>query len=199
MIAHIFGLLRDPQTEWGRIAAQPEAVINRGLLVFILMAALPAAGFFVGTTQTGWSIGSGDPVKITVASAIPLAVLFYLAIVAGLVFIGYMMHWMSQTYDASSSLIKAIVFMGYCFTPIFLAGILAVYPIWWVDLLIGTAACGYAIRLVYLGIPDMLKVPEDRGFLYASAVFMIALVYVVVVLTATVILWEFVATPVFTN
>lgn len=199
MIAHIFGLLRDPQTEWKKIASESDAVINRGMLVFILLAALPAIGFFVGTTQTGWVVGDSGTVRITVSSAIPLAVLFYLAIVAGLVFIGYMMHWMSKTYDASSTLIKAIVFMGYCFTPIFLAGILAVYPIWWVDLLVGTAACGYAIRLVYLGIPDMLRVPEDRGFLYASAVFMIALVYVVVVLTATVILWEFVAAPVFTN
>ena len=199
MIQHIFGLLRDPQGEWEKIAALPDKTINPSLIFFIALAALPAIGFFFGTTQTGWIIGDGDSVRITVASAIPLAVMFYLAVVSGLVFIGFMMHWMSKTYDANSGPVKAVVFMGYCFSPIFLGGIFAAYPIWWLDLLIGTAACGYAIRLVYLGIPSMLKVPEDRGFLYASAVFMVALVYVVVVLTATVILWEFVAAPVFTN
>ena len=89
--------------------------------------------------------------------------------------------------------------MGLCCSPVFLAGIFAVYPIWWFDLLLATAACSYAIRLMYLGIPDVMHVPEDQGFLYASAIFAMALVYVVVVLVATVLLWEYVAAPVFTN
>lgn len=44
-----------------------------------------------------------------------------------------------------------------------------------------------------------MNVPEDLGFLYASAVFAVALVYVVVVLVGTVLVWEYVAAPVFTN
>ena len=89
--------------------------------------------------------------------------------------------------------------MGLCCSPVFLAGIFAVYPIWWLDLLLAIAACSYAIRLMYLGIPDVMNVPEDQGFLYASAIFAVSLVYVVVVLVATVLLWEYVAAPVFTD
>src|SRR5690606_41271585 len=100
---------------------------------------------------------------------------------------------------ASSFPLTGVVRSVYAGTPIFLAGALAVYPVWWLDILLATAACGYAIRLVYLGVPAMMKVPEERGFLYASAVFLVALVYMVVVLVATVILWEYVATPVFTD
>ena len=89
--------------------------------------------------------------------------------------------------------------MGLCCTPVFLAGALAAYPIWWLDVIIAIGACSYAIRLMYLGVPEVMNVPEDLGFLYASAVFAVALVYVVAVLVATVLLWEYVAAPVFTD
>ena len=199
MISHIFGLLQNPQQEWLKIAAESDRRIKRSFIYFIFMAMLPAIGVFIGITQTGWVIGGGDPVRITVASAIPLSVLFYGALLGGVIFIGWMVHWMASTYNADSFPIKSCVMMGYACSPIFLAGVLAAYPIWWVDLFLAIGACSYAIRLIYLGLPSMMKVPEEQGFLYASAVFMVALVYVVVVLVATAILWEFVTFPVFTN
>jgi hypothetical protein len=45
----------------------------------------------------------------------------------------------------------------------------------------------------------MMGVSENRGFLYASAVFLVMLVYMAAVLAATAILWEYVAAPVFTD
>ena len=45
----------------------------------------------------------------------------------------------------------------------------------------------------------MMNVPEVIGFLYACAVFDVALLYVVLVLVGTVLVWEYVAAPVFTN
>ena len=199
MISHIFGLFSDPVSQWKKLAQEPESHFVKRLVIFLFFAMVPPICFFIGTTQVGWSISGEDPVRITAGSAIPLAVLFYLALLGGVIFLGLMFDWMSKTYDADSSPYKAVVFMFYATAPIYLASVLAVYPVWWVDILAATAALSYSIRLMYLGVPDMLKVPEDRGFLYASAGFMMALVYMVVVLTATVILWEFVATPVFTN
>ncbi len=199
MFGHIFGLLLDPQTQWKKIAALSDGEIKRLLPYPIVMALLPPVAFYVGTTHYGWRVLGNEVTRLTPESALPLAVLFYVALMGAVVFIGWMIHWMSSTYAASSFPIKGVVLMGYACTPVFLAGLFGVYPVWWFDILLGTAACGYAIRLLYLGVPPVMKVPEDRGFLYASAVFMMALVYVVVVLAGTAILWEFVATPVFTD
>lgn len=199
MFGHIFGILFSPDAEWRKIAALPDKEIKKLLPFPIVMAVLPAIAFYYGVTTTGWTILGGDVTRMTHESAFPISVLFYLALMGAVVYIGWMVHWMSSTYSASSFVLKGIILTGYASTPVFLAGLAAFYPVWWFDTILATAACAYAIRLVYLGVPAMMKVPEERGFLYASAVFMIALVYVVVVLTATVILWEFVATPVFTN
>jgi len=199
MFGHMFGVLFNPDTEWQKMAALSEKEIKKLLPFPIFMALLPAIAFYIGTTETGWTILGNDVTRITPESAIPISVLFYAAIMGAVIYIGWMIHWMSATYDADSFAIKGVVLMGYACTPIFIAGLAALYPVWWFDILLATAACGYAIRLVYLGVPAMMKVPGDRGFLYASAVFLIALVYMVLVLVATVILWEYVATPVFVD
>ena len=199
MFGHIFGLMIDPQKQWEKIAALSDREIKRLLPYPIVMALLPAIAFYVGTTHFGWEVLNNDVTRLTPESALPLAILFYVALMGAVVFIGWMMHWMSSTYAANSFPIKGVVLMGYSCTPIFLAGLFGIYPVWWFDVLLATAAGGYAIRLLYLGVPPVMQVPEDRGFLYASAVFMMALVYVVLVLVATAILWEFVAMPVFTD
>ena len=199
MFAHIFGIIFHPQTEWEKIAGLPDNDIKRLLPYPIIMALLPAVAFYFGTTQIGWKVIGDDITRLAPEIAISLTVLFYCALMGAVIFIGWMINWMAGTYDANSFIIKGVVLVAYAVTPIFLAGILAFYPIWWLDIFVATIACCYAARLLYLGVPPMMHVPEDRGFLYASAVFMMALVYMVVVLAATAILWEYVATPTFVD
>ncbi len=194
----LIGMLFRPEATWSALAQESDSKIKSRLLLILLMAAIPPLGFYYGTTQVGWHSG-GELTKISAASAIPLMVLFYLALVASVIVIGLMTHWMSKTYNAQSFPIKGMVLIGMANTPIFLAGLLAFYPVWWFDIFIATAACCYTIRLLYLGVPKLMKVPEDLGMLYASALFAVALVYAVVVLGATVILWEYVAAPVFVD
>lgn len=199
MFGYTFGLMVHPRQTWEKMAGLSDEQIKRLLPYPIVMALLPALGFYIGTTKTGWTVVGEDVIRITEASAIPLMVLSYLALLGAVVFIGLMVNWMSTTYQVRSFPIKGIVLMGYACTPIFLAGILAAYPIWWLDILAGTAAAIYVIYLVYMAVPVLMNVPWDRGFLYASAVFMVALVYVVVVLVGTTIIWEYIATPVFVD
>jgi len=197
-VKELIGMLFRPEATWSALAQESDSKIKSRLLLILLMAAIPPLGFYYGTTQVGWHSG-GELTKISAASAIPLMVLFYLALVASVIVIGLMTHWMSKTYNAQSFPIKGMVLIGMANTPIFLAGLLAFYPVWWFDIFIATAACCYTIRLLYLGVPKLMKVPEDLGMLYASALFAVALVYAVVVLGATVILWEYVAAPVFVD
>jgi hypothetical protein len=199
MFGHILGLFLNPQAEWQKFGERSDESIKRLLPYPIMMALLPPIGFYIGTTQYGWSVMGESVTRITPASAIPISVLFYVAIIGAVIFVGGMIHWMSSTFNARSFAIKGVVLTGYACTPVFIAGLFAVYPVWWFDLLLATAACGYAIRLIYLGVPPVMQVPEDRGFLYASAIFMMALVYMAMMLGATVILWEFIQAPVFIN
>jgi len=199
MIQIIAGLFFNPHDTWTRLAAQSDEQLKRQLWYPVVMAALPPAAFCYGTSMTGWKVFGGGVRRLTVESALPLATLFYLALLGAIIFIGWMIHTIASTYHTETSTSKGIMMMAYACTPVFITGILGAYPVWWLDLVVATSACSFAIYHVYIGIPEFMKVPEDRGFLFASAVFMVALVYVVAALVATVLMWEYIATPVFTG
>ena len=77
----LIGILFSPEATWSALAQESDSKIKSRLLLILLMAAIPPLGFYYGTTQVGWHSG-GELTKISAASAIPLMVLFYLALVA---------------------------------------------------------------------------------------------------------------------
>jgi len=199
MLRHVWGLFVNPKREWESIRAD-ECTIGKCYAVHVLvLAAVPAISGFIGTTQFGWEIGAGDPVKLTVESAATIAVFYYLAMLVGVYAIGYMIHWMGSTYGANVPLSQSVVLAAYTATPLFLIGIMELYPVLWVNLVVGVVALAYTVYLLYTGVPIMMGISEDRGFLFSSAVMAVGLVAFVALLAVTAILWGMGLEPQFTN
>ena len=156
--------------------------------------------WYYGTSRIGWTVGDeGETIRLTVESARQISVLFYLTMLAAVAVIGYFVHWMADTYGAASTLTKGIVIAGLTSTPLFIAGLVGFYPLLWIDLLIGVAAVSWSVYLLYLGIPIVMGIPEERGFLFSSAVVGVALVILICVMVGSVILWDYGAAPAFTD
>ena len=94
----------------------------------LFRSAIPVVSAYIGTTQVGWAIGTEDAVKLTQASALQLTVLSYVAMLAGVAVMGAFIHWMARTYDASPSFNDCVIFAAYTATPLFVAGLAALYP-----------------------------------------------------------------------
>ncbi|MFC1578803.1 Yip1 family protein [Pseudomonadota bacterium] len=200
MIQHAFGLLVRPSTQWRTVADLPESSFKTLLLFPCFFAILPAVAWYYGTSRVGWTVGdSGEVIRLTAESARQLTILFYLAMLGSVAVIGYFIHWMSETYGAASTLTKGIVIVGLTSTPLFLAGLVGFYPLLWIDLLIGVVAVSWSVYLLYLGIPIVMDIPEERGFLFSSAVVGVALVILICIMVGSVILWEYGAAPAFTD
>jgi hypothetical protein len=200
MIQHTFGLLVRPSVQWRVIADLPESSFRTLILYPCFLAILPAVAWYYGTSHVGWTVGDkGDAIKLTVESARQISVLFYLAMLGSVAVIGYFIHWMADTYGAASTLTKGIVITGLTSTPLFIAGLVGFYPVLWIDLLIGVGAVSWSVYLLYLGIPIVMDIPEERGFLFSSAVVGVALVILICMMVGSVILWDFGAAPAFTD
>ena len=200
MIQHTLGLLVKPNEQWRTVADLPEKSLNTLILYPCIMAILPAVAWYYGTSRVGWTVGdSEDVIKLTVASARQISILFYLAMIACVAVIGYFIHWMADTYGADSTFAKGVVIAGLTATPLFIAGLVGFYPLLWLDLLIGVAAVSWAVYLLYLGIPIVMGIPEERGFLFSSAVTAIAMVILICLMVGSVLLWDFGAAPAFTD
>ena len=86
---------------------------------------------------------------------------------------------------------KCVVLAAYTATPLFLVGIMGLYPTLWLDMLIGLVGVGYAIYLLYTGMPVVMQITKEQAFLLSSAVLTVGLVMLVGLLTVTVLLWGF--------
>lgn len=199
MFNHAFGLLMQPSHQWHAVAKLPTPTLRTMMLFPCIMALIPAAAWYYGTTEVGWRVGDGDPIRLTKDSALAIIILFYFAMVGSVAVIGYFIHWMSDTYGAESSFAKGVVIAGFTATPLFIAGITGLYPVLWLDMLLGVAAVCWSVYLLYLGIPIVMNIPEERGFLFSSAVIAICLVILICIMVGSVILWDFGAAPAFTD
>ncbi|QIL91571.1 Yip1 family protein [Microbulbifer harenosus] len=198
MLNHLYGLMVQPRRQWQEIAGLSEKGLNRQIPYVIVLALLPALCWYFGTTEIGWNIGRGGQVRtLTSNSALSLVAVFYVTMILAVIAVGYFIHWMAKTYGAKTHPMKGMVIAGFTATPIFVAGAAGLYPILWLDILLATLAVAYAVYLLYVGIPIVLNVSEERGFLFASAVVTVCLVMAVVVMVSTVLFWSFVAAPVF--
>jgi len=198
MIQPAVGLLTKPSQTWNELAQLDDKQVRRQLPYIAIMALLPAIAWYIGTTVVGWRVSENSLVSTIVPeSALPLMALFYIALVASVVITGFLITWMSETFGAKCIPERGILLAGYAATPIFIAGIAGIAPLLWLDLLIATAAMCYAIYLLYTGVPKIMKVNEEQGFMFASSILAATLVIVVAVMAVTVIMWDFVAMPIF--
>jgi Yip1 domain len=195
-----FALLLTPRRGWTDAAshAMPSNVLV-ALMYPMVMALIPALAWHYGVTEIGWRIGSDSVTRLTPSSALPIIVAFYFTMVLAVTGIGYMIHWMAQTYGAVSSVAKGITFAGFTATPLFIAGAVGIYPLFLFDLIVGLLALTYSVYLLYIGIPIVMNIPSDRGFLFASAVIAVCLVFLIAIMGGAVILWDMGAAPVFTD
>ena len=199
MIANMFGVIFHPKVQWQSIAERQSFPLVGSVFYTALLACVPAVAWYYGTTAIGWKVGDGEVIKLTENSAAVIIGLFYLTMVASICAVGYMIHWMSKTYGTDSSTAKGIAVAGISATPLFLAGVIGFVPVYGLDLLIGVAAVSYAVYLLYLGIPMVMGIPAERGFLFSSAVIAFCMVILMVIMGGSVILWDLGAAPDFTD
>ena len=199
VLQHIWGLFTNPRKEWEAIR-DDECTIGKCYAAHVLiLAAIPPISGFIGTTQFGWQIGAGDPVMLDMQKAGLFAALYYLAMLVGVFSMGWMIQWMADTYGAKPQLSQSVVLAAYTATPLLLIGLMELYPVLWLNMVVGIPALAYTVYLLYTGVPVMMGISEERGFLFSSAVLAVGLVAFVALLAITALLWGMGLEPTFTR
>lgn len=191
LIKYLLGLLLNPKAGWDTIRQQDKSIAACYLELVIFLALIPPFAGFYGTTQIGWQLGWQEPVKLTIASALIISILYYLAILVAVFAVGKGIHWMANTYGANPTLAECVKLAAFTATPLLLIGIVQFYPVLWVNFLAGLPALAYTVYLLYTGVPIIMGISAERGFLFSSAVLTFGLVAFVALLVFTVILWGF--------
>ena len=192
MLNNPFSFLFFPRRQWQKVASASIGALRTSALYTFVLAALPCYAWYYGTTVTGWHLpGGSDLIYLSSDSALKIIISFYCAIILSLWGIGYAIHWMAGTYGSITTFTKGYAVAAYGATPLFIAGLVGFYPLLWLDLSIGVLAVAWAVYLLYSGLPVVMNIPTERGILYASAVLGVCMVFLMVMMGATVVLWNF--------
>jgi len=189
MLSHLVGILVNPSEEWKKIR-DVDCTISKCYCGYVLiMAAIaPVSGYF-GTTLFGWEIGAREAIKLSASSALVIAIAYYIVTLVGVFSMGLVIHWMGKTYGAEQNLSRCIRLAAFTATPLFLVGFVELFPILWLNFIIGLPALAYSVKLLYTGLPIMMEIEDERGFLFSSAVLAVGMVALILVMVTMAILW----------
>ncbi|MDT8894295.1 Yip1 family protein [Halomonas sp. I1] len=191
MLTHVWGLIAHPNREWKQIKEERETLTHLYEHHVLLLAAIPVVCSYIGTTQVGWSLGGGTTIQLSYLDALGAGVVFYLVILAAVYAVGKVIRYMAKRYTNPPSQSQCIVFAGYVATPMFLSGIVAVYPLIWLCLLAGVIGLCYTAYLLYLGIPGFLNISKEEGFIVSSTTLAFGVLILEALLGLTVLLWGY--------
>ncbi|MDX2315996.1 MAG: Yip1 family protein [Gammaproteobacteria bacterium] len=197
--SYVLKLFIHPSVGWAAIHARRYSVAGVFIGHTLLFALIPAVAGYIGTTQVGWQVADGEVIRLTGASAGNIALLYYLAMVAGVATVGAAIHWMGKTYGADQPIGQCIALASFSATPLFLIGALQAYPVLWLNLVAGLPVLAFTTYIFFTGVPIMMEIPQERGFLFSSAMLAFGLVTLVAMLAVTALLWGTGFAPSFTS
>ncbi|HLB54342.1 MAG TPA: Yip1 family protein [Gemmatimonadales bacterium] len=171
------GILMNPKNEWAVIDTEPATVGSLYSGYIIPLAAIPAVASFIGMSLIGFSV-LGFRVRMPVGSGLTSAVVAYVLGLVGVFVLALIIDALAPSFGGQKSQIQALKVAGYSMTASWVAGIFLVIP----SLAILAALGGlYGLFLLFLGLPILMKAPQEKAVGYTVVVIIVAIVLYLVI------------------
>ena len=178
--ARVRNILLTPTTEWAAIAEEPTPP---GALVssyVIPLAAIGAVAGFIGGSLVGTTIPFVGTYRVPIVTGLVWAVFAFCFAIVGVFILAFIINALAPTFGAQQDSNKAFKVAVYSYTPAWIAGALHILP---ALAILGVFAALYGLYLLYLGLPALMKVPQDKAIGYTAVVVVCAIVLSIVVTT----------------
>lgn len=173
LIERAKNIVLSPKTEWEAIAADPTPTPQLITGYVLPLAAVAAVAAFIGIVFVGQSLGPLGTVRLPLLTGL-VGLIFQLVMAVAMVFLlGFIIDALAPTFGGQKSMAQAVKVAAYAYTPVWIVGILSIIPALG---LLGILAALYAIYLVYLGLPRLMKSPQEKSVAYTAVVIVVAIV-----------------------
>ncbi|GEA13699.1 Yip1 family protein [Alteromonas sp. KUL49] len=198
ILNHLIGIYTHPKEEWHSIDDRHENYFY-ALSHIAIIALIPSLVAYYSSAHTGWSIGAGDLIRLSENSALAMGVGMYFGLVTGVIALAVLIHELAKAFEVHPSYTQSLELAAYTATPLFMVGFAGLYPELWVVMTALLVGISYSTYLLYSGVPILLHMPEDKGFIYSSSVVTCGLVLLVILMTGSVLVWGIAGGPVFVH
>lgn len=172
LIARVKGILLQPKAEWERIDG--EFATTRSLFTryaLILAAIGPICSLIGGRLLPLF----GAPMPIT--GALIVAILSYVLSLLGVFVLGLIINALAPSFGGIASPIQAMKVAVYSWTAAWLVGVFGLIPMLGVLAILGL----YSFYLLFVGLPILMKVPEDKkvGYFVVTVVVGVVVYFII--------------------
>jgi hypothetical protein len=166
-----------PQTEWPVISDEttPPAGLITGYV--LPLAAVSAVAGLIGGSLIGQTVPFLGTYRIPFATGLGIAVFAVCSAVIGVFVISLLINALAPSFGAEKNSAQALKVAVYSFTPAWVAGVFQILPALGLLAVLGAL---YGLYLLYLGLPRLMKCPQDKAVGYTVVVVICAIVTSVV-------------------
>ena len=156
LVERVKAILLTPKTEWRVIAGEPGDMGALFTNYVAILAAIPAICGLIGWILVGLPLGTG--ILITLVRYVLSFVAVYL--------VALIIDALAPTFDGAKNFDNALKLSVYSATPFWLAGVFLLIPGLGFLRILGL----YGVYLLWLGVPPLMRSPEQRSLGYTGAI-----------------------------
>jgi hypothetical protein len=173
-------IIMTPKTEWLVIAAEESntAQIFKGYV--LPLALIPAIAHIIGLSVIGRGMMS------SFSWGIAMGLIQFILAFVGVYISAYVIAFLAPRFGSQQDMGRAVQLVAYSYTPAWVAGILSIVPALGVLVFVGGL---YGLYLMYLGLPQMMKTPQDKviGYLVVSIIALIVTYWIITLILTSII------------
>ncbi|MEN5364670.1 Yip1 family protein [Brevundimonas intermedia] len=164
LVARVKGILLQPKIEWLRIDG--EFATNKSLFTryAMILAAIGPVATLVGSLVFGHA---------SIVSALVLTIVSYGLSLASVFILGLIINALASSFGGAPNPVQAMKLAVYASTASWIAGVFNLIPLLgWLSIIGGI----YSLVLLFLGLPILMKAPEDKKVVYFIVVLIAGLI-----------------------
>lgn len=184
LIERVKNIVLSPRSEWPVIAPEPTSILQLYTGYVMPLAALAAVISFIHISVIGMHVPFAGIERMPIGYGLSLAIRSFAFGLVGLFLVGLIIDALAPTFAGSRDRRQALKVAAYSFTPAWLSSIVALSPI--LPTLLQWAVLFYGIYVLYLGLPVLMRSPQERALGYTATVVVCTLLLGIVFIAVSV-------------
>lgn len=172
IVQRVKDILLTPKQVWPFIEAEPADVPTLYTQYIMILALIPAVAGFIGTTLVGGNV-LGYSVRVSFFQGLVTMVVGYVSSLAMVFILALITDALAPVFSGQKNLMNALKLVAYGSTAGMVGGIFSVIPAF---SMLGLLASLYSIYLLFVGVPVLMKCPEEKALPYTAIVLVCGLI-----------------------
>jgi len=171
-------ILLQPTKEWPVIDTEQTTIAGLYTGYIIPLAAIGPLASLIGWSVFGLRLPFVGSMKIPISFGIRNAVIVYVLGLVGVFVLGLIIDALAPTFAGQKNQIQALKVAAYSYTAAWVGGIFNLIPSL---AILGLLVSFYSLYLLYLGLPVLMKAPQDKAVGYTVVVIIVAIVLYLII------------------